>query len=177
VPLAVLVRFTSIVGAVPTAYIASPLGFSAATVSYYSGILLPAVRAVGVEPLDPWADAGAPAQFAAAFALPAGPAQVQALRRINARLGLANARMIDAADGLLAVLDGVDVDSGTAAEVGFAAARGKPVVGLRLDTRRTGDNDGASVNLQVEYFILASGGQVLRELDEALAALAALLNA
>lgn len=32
-----------------------------------------------------------------------------------------------------AVLDGVDVDSGTAWEIGYAYARGKPIIGLRTD--------------------------------------------
>jgi nucleoside 2-deoxyribosyltransferase len=39
------------------------------------------------------------------------------------------------AAALVAVLDGSDADSGTAFEVGFAAARGVPVVGVRTDYR------------------------------------------
>lgn len=42
---------------------------------------------------------------------------------------------IDGADAVLAVLDGAEVDSGVAWEVGYAYARGKPVVGLRTDFR------------------------------------------
>lgn len=38
-------------------------------------------------------------------------------------------------DVVVAVLDGVDVDSGVAFEVGFAVALGKPVVGLKTDQR------------------------------------------
>jgi nucleoside 2-deoxyribosyltransferase len=166
----------SIVMAMPTAYIASPLGFSEATKSFYRGVLLPAVRAASIEPLDPWSDPDAPSEFAAAYALPAGEQRLQALLTINRRLGEVNARMIGRADGLFAVLDGVDVDSGTAAEVGFAAAQGKPIVGLRLDTRQAGDNEGATVNLQVEHFITSSGGDITRTLDAAVALLARLLG-
>lgn len=39
------------------------------------------------------------------------------------------------ADAVVAILDGVDVDSGTAFEIGYATARGKPVIGLRTDMR------------------------------------------
>jgi len=39
------------------------------------------------------------------------------------------------ADVVVAILDGTDVDSGTAFEVGYAFARGKPVVGLKTDMR------------------------------------------
>ena len=64
------------------------------------------------------------------------------------------------ADGVVAILDGVDVDSGTAAEVGYAYALGKRIYGLRTDFRLAGDNAGSIVNLQVQYFIEASGGSV-----------------
>jgi len=46
-------------------------------------------------------------------------------------------------DLVLAILDGSDADSGTCFEVGFAVAKGKPVVGLRTDFRPGGD-DGPS---------------------------------
>ncbi len=44
-----------------------------------------------------------------------------------------------AADAVLAVLDGADSDSGTAWEMGFAHARGTPIVGLRTDWRPAED--------------------------------------
>ena len=83
--------------------------------------------------------------------------------------------MIRACDGVLAVLDGSDVDSGTAAEIGFAAALGKPVVGVRTDLRITGDNEATLVNLQVEWFIIDGGGNLFTDLDAAIAALTTLL--
>lgn len=49
---------------------------------------------------------------------------------------------------VLAVLDGSDVDSGVAWEVGFARALGKPVFGLRSDFRMHA-HPGLSVNLMV----------------------------
>jgi nucleoside 2-deoxyribosyltransferase len=162
--------------AVPTAYIASPLGFSETTMPFHRDALLPAVRAAGIEPLDPWSDPSASSEFAAAHSLPAGDRRLQVLLTLNRRIGEENARMISRADGLFAVLDGADVDSGTAAEIGFAAARGKPIVGLRLDIRRTGDNEASIVNLQVEYFIATSGGGIRRELGSAVTLLAELLG-
>lgn len=157
-----------------TVYVASPFGFSVATSGFYEDELLPAIRAGGLEPLDPWADPLAEDELTAALALPAGEARNEALRVINRRLGAANAANIQRADAVLAVLDGVDVDSGTAAEVGFAAALGKPIVGLRLDTRQAGDNEGAVVNLQVEHFILAGSGRIVRSVPEAISLLSLL---
>lgn len=44
-------------------------------------------------------------------------------------------RGLEGADAVVAILDGPDVDSGTAFEVGYAFAKGKPVVGLKTDMR------------------------------------------
>ena len=49
-------------------------------------------------------------------------------------------RGIDESDLVLAVLDGgSDVDSGTAWEMGYAYAKGMPVLGLKTDFRTLGD--------------------------------------
>ncbi len=47
----------------------------------------------------------------------------------------------------IAILDGTDVDSGTAWEVGYAHARGTVVVGLRTDWR-PGEDDGVNCMLR-----------------------------
>ena len=91
----------------------------------------------------------------------------QSLQDINHRIGEHNVASIRGADLVLAILDGSDVDSGTAAEIGFAFALGKPIYGLRGDLRWSGDNLGTRINLQVEYFIKASsGGKILFSLAD-----------
>ncbi len=152
----------------PSVYVASPFGFSPATRLYYQEVLLPALERAGFEALDPWDDPAAERELSEAAGMPRGEARFARYREINDRLAAANAASIRRADAMLAVLDGVDVDSGTAAEIGFAAGLNKPVVGLRLDTRLTGDNEGAPVNMQVEHFI---GARIVRDLDAALRAL------
>jgi nucleoside 2-deoxyribosyltransferase len=136
-------------------YVASPLGFDAAGRLFNSAQLLPALLAAGLEPLDPWGHG-----FAAEADAPD--------EALNDRIGARNVELLEQADAVLAVLDGVDVDSGTASEIGFASARGLPIVGLRSDLRMAGDNAAAVVNLQVEHFIRRTGGTVVRELDEAI---------
>jgi nucleoside 2-deoxyribosyltransferase len=64
-------------------------------------------------------------------------------------------------------LECTDVDSGTAAEIGYAAAIHTPVVGLRTDTRLSSDNEGSVVNLQVEHFSRLSGGELVFDLGDA----------
>ncbi|NYT05118.1 MAG: nucleoside 2-deoxyribosyltransferase [Methanomicrobiales archaeon] len=55
---------------------------------------------------------------------------------------------LDRTDMVVAVIDGADADSGTSWEMGYAYARGIPVIALRTDFRRTGHAE--RVNLMLE---------------------------
>jgi nucleoside 2-deoxyribosyltransferase len=154
-------------------YMASPLGFSQAGRHFYEGVLVPFVRCLGFEVLDPWGSTDRE-KLAAVRALPDSPARRKAWRALNREIGAGNRAAIDAARAVVAVLDGVDVDSGTAAEIGYAFARGKLIVGYRGDVRLSADNEGATVNLQVEYFIRESGGTIVDRYEELASALAPL---
>ena len=86
-------------------------------------------------------------------------------------IGKNNQSAIDSCHGVLAILDGADVDSGTAAEVGYAFAKGKKIIGYRGDFRLSSDNEGCTINLQVEYFTRRSGGVITFSLVESIRAL------
>ena len=154
-----------------TVYVASPLGFNEPGRFWAATVLHPRLVGAGWAVLDPWVDESG--VVAATLALPPGPARVDALRRMSSTIGARNRRLLGEAAAVLAVLDGPDVDSGTAAEVGWAAASGLPVIGLRTDFRLA-DHEAALVNLQVEDFIVVSGGTLVSSLDAALAALESL---
>ena len=49
-----------------------------------------------------------------------------------------------------AMLDGAQVDDGTAWEIGYAYAKGIPVIGLRTDFRLCADSDGGLVNAMIQ---------------------------
>jgi nucleoside 2-deoxyribosyltransferase len=153
----------------PKIYIASPLGFAASTDAYRT-VIKNKVRSAGLEPVDPWADPGRRLEraFRAAAAMQNVEQRRQEFARLDRDAGAANRNLLEPCKGVLAILDGPDVDSGTAAEIGFAAALKIPVVGLRSDKRQSGENDGVSVNLQVEYFIKLRGGDVFDRLDRAI---------
>jgi nucleoside 2-deoxyribosyltransferase len=151
-------------GARPRAYIASPLGFSEAGRSYYAERYLPALRE-HVEPADPWA-LSLPHEFDRAR-------QEGREREFGLEIGARNADAIRGAQLVVAQLDGQEVDAGTAAEVGYAAALGLPCLGVRSDLRCSGE-PGMRVNLQLEAFIALSGGFVAGSLDELVGRLAAL---
>ncbi|HEY8705520.1 MAG TPA: nucleoside 2-deoxyribosyltransferase [Gaiellaceae bacterium] len=83
---------------------------------------------------------------------------------------------LDAANAVLALLDGPIVDDGTACEIGifYALMQSDPtkkgVVGLLTDLRSSrGESSG--LNLFVEGCIEATGGEVVSSFDDALAAL------
>ncbi|MCA1704191.1 MAG: nucleoside 2-deoxyribosyltransferase [Actinobacteria bacterium] len=148
-------------------YLAGPLGFAEPGRRYHDEVLVPAVRHAGLRPLDPWEVTEAQRATLAMAGDPDGD-RMKVLAEVNRALGARNAELIRRTDAILAILDGADVDSGTAAEIGYAAALGRPVVGLRTDTRVSGDNYGALVNLQVEWFVFESGGTIARTLEEAI---------
>ena len=152
-------------------YMASPLGFSQAGRLFYNGTLIPEVVRLGFEVVDPWTLTDQ-AKMKAVQNMPYGQARRDAWRRLNVEIGGNNRAGIDRADMVLAVLDGVDVDSGTAAEIGYAFAKGKPILGYRGDFRVSADNEGSTVNLQVEYFIRQSGGDIVTKLADLAPALA-----
>ena len=83
---------------------------------------------------------------------------------------------IDWADGLLAVMDGPDPDSGTSWEVGYAFAARKPIVLVRTDIRATAGSVGA-------YNAMLAGAATIRSdlpaasTDEVIAAILAALAA
>lgn len=150
-------------------YLAGPLGFSEAGRAFVPK-LKSLLAAKGYRIIDPFALT----DTRAAQRLRYGPKRRAAWRKLNAVIAANNRAAIDGCDAVVAVLDGSDVDSGTAAEIGYAFARDKAIVGYRGDFRLSADNEGAVVNLQVEYFIRESGGQIvtmLRDLPKALAAL------
>lgn len=156
-------------------YVASPLGFSEAGRAFLYDKIIPAVQASGCEVLDTWKTNDPVAQ--PITKLPYGPEKRERFKQANKQMGANNKRLIKEADALVAVLDGVDVDSGTASEIGYAAALGKPVLGYRGDFRLAADNEGSIVNLQVEYFIRDSGGTIITQVDQLEKHLRGLLSA
>jgi len=148
-------------------------------------VFLPEARAVGAEKCGLAAEVGLEGAFPldAQLDLAALPPAEQA-RRISQ----ANEGLMRSCDGIIANLTpfrGVSMDSGTAFEVGFMQALGRPLAGYTNVTADyaerarafqargplTADSDrpdleiedfGLAENLMIEVAILASGGRVVR---------------
>ncbi|UII24612.1 nucleoside 2-deoxyribosyltransferase [Fulvivirga maritima] len=146
-------------------YVASPLGFSEAGRAFMYGNIIPIIEEQGYEILDPW-KLTSRELMQPVMDMPYGPEKKQKWSELNKVIGANNAQAIRECSGVVAILDGVDVDSGTAAEIGFATALEKPIIGYRGDFRLSADNEGSTVNLQVQYFIESHGGKVITQLAD-----------
>ena len=80
------------------------------------------------------------------------------------RLFQKNLAALEQSDIVVAIIEGADADSGTAWEMGYACARGIPVIALRTDFRRVGQNE--HVNLMLEQ-----SATIVRSADDLLSAL------
>jgi len=148
-------------------YLAGPLGFSEPGRSFLYNDLIPALEGLGFSVLNPW-DLTDPSLIESVQAL-ANPIERKARwKDLNNIIASNNFAAIRECDLVVAWLDGTDVDSGTAAEMGYATALGKFVVGCRTDFRISGDNEGARINLQVEQCILEQGGDIYASLENLL---------
>ena len=138
------------------AYIASPLGFTEPARRFYNESYLPALRAIGIDTICPWAmtdpaeglhvlDTDSVAERSARYD--------EFVKRVFAR----NEGGIRDAEIVIAQLDGTDADAGTAWEVGFGYALGKTIFGWRSDWRNSGELAGR-VTVMAEGSIELSGG-------------------
>ena len=144
-------------------YLASPYGFTTAGQDFMNKTVIPLLSKDKHIILNPWSDSFSINKKIGKLI---NKSQIVELKQLNTSIAQKNMDMIDESDLVLAVLDGSDVDSGVAAEIGYAFAQKKRVLGYRSDFRLTGDNIGSIINLQVEFFIEKSGGKIFHSLTE-----------
>jgi len=146
-------------------YLASPFGFSEAGKYFMYDKLVPAIESQGFQVLDPWKLTDEK-YIQKVLSMPEGRKKIQALEEMNFKIGQNNEKAILESSGIVAVLDGSDLDSGVAGEIGFGAAKGRKTLGYRNDFRLTGENLGSKVNLQIAYFIESRGGVIVANLEQ-----------
>lgn len=148
-------------------YLASPYGFTDSGIFFMEKKILPLIE-TKFKILNPWSNMNEIGNEIGNIR--EKNQQVKDLRKklaiLNYKIGLQNKKLIDKCDIVLAILDGIDVDSGVAAEIGYAFGNNKKIIGYRSDFRQSGDNEGSVINLQVEFFIKKSGGKILKNLSE-----------
>ncbi len=67
---------------------------------------------------------------------------------------------IDRSTIVVALLDGPQIDDGTAWEIGYAYAKGLPIYGLRTDFRQAGDTKFNRMNSMIESCLTGLAGSV-----------------
>jgi nucleoside 2-deoxyribosyltransferase len=79
-----------------------------------------------------------------------------------------NLKALESADIIVAIIDGADADSGTAWEMGYAFARGKKVIGLRTDFRRSGNHEKVNFMLEESAIVVTNTNHLLDEIKSPL---------
>ncbi|MCA9861121.1 MAG: nucleoside 2-deoxyribosyltransferase, partial [Thermomicrobiales bacterium] len=98
-------------------YLASPLGFADSTRHFMEHLIERLDPHVEVS--NPWDDKRFEQEFARIAEIDSRAEAHAALAKINTELGRSNAVAIRDADGLVEILDDVDIDSDTATEIGY----------------------------------------------------------
>jgi nucleoside 2-deoxyribosyltransferase/predicted secreted protein len=88
--------------------------------------------------------------------------------REQERLFSLNRTALENSDLIVAVIDGADADSGTAWEMGYAFAQGKPVIALRTDFRRVGHHEYVNLMLEQSSNVVGSTEGLLNALQSPL---------
>ena len=146
-------------------YLASPLGFSREN-DHYREKIKERLRQLDCTVFDPWEQEEVAKRIEAAMSITDSVERAEAIIEAARFTGGVNAEGIRTSDVVLAVLDGAEPDSGTVSEVGYGAGLGKKCYALRTDFRDSGDLPGLVLNLQVQYFIESSGGQLFRRVED-----------
>ncbi len=145
-------------------YLANPLGFTEAGRHFLHEKLIPTIEDLGYTVINPFEEISKEeVEEAKASDF---KEREENLKELDRGMGESNRKSIENCDIVIAVLEGSDVDSGTAAEVGYATGIGKKIIGYRSDFRLSSENIGTEINLQVQYFIEKSGGRIFDSLDE-----------
>jgi nucleoside 2-deoxyribosyltransferase/uncharacterized protein YbbK (DUF523 family) len=84
---------------------------------------------------------------------------------VQDRLFAANKKALDDSDIVVAVIDGADADSGTSWEMGYAYAKGIPVIALRTDFRHVGVCERVNLMLEQSAAIVTTPDQLLEALS------------
>lgn len=76
---------------------------------------------------------------------------------------------LDGASVVIALLDGPDIDSGTAVEMGYAFAKGKPIFGLLTDRRHwsLSKTEVESINNMI-WGVCRNGKRIYKRVDQKL---------
>jgi nucleoside 2-deoxyribosyltransferase len=72
---------------------------------------------------------------------------------------------LDKCNCVVALLDGPQVDDGTAWEIGYAYAKGLPIYGIRTDSRAAGETRHSRVNAMIEKCLQVLAGSVEELID------------
>jgi nucleoside 2-deoxyribosyltransferase/predicted secreted protein len=93
-----------------------------------------------------------------------GDAIAERCEQEHLRIFEQNKKALQDADLVVAIIDGADADSGTAWEMGYATALGKPVIALRTDFRIAGHEELVNLMLEQSSLVVKNKNELLEAL-------------
>jgi nucleoside 2-deoxyribosyltransferase len=63
----------------------------------------------------------------------------------------ANLQALDRCSIMVAILDGTQMDDGTAWKMGYHYSRGRKIIGIRTDFQKAGETNSSKVNAMIEH--------------------------
>lgn len=146
-------------------YLAWPLWFSESWRDFIYNTIMPKLKSLWYEILFPW-ELSDDDYIKSVFSMPDWVAKTIEFKKMNTIIWWNNAKAIQECDYIFAVLDGVDVDSGTASEIGYGACLWRKIIWYRSDYRRSWENEWVVINLQVQYFIELNQWKIISTINE-----------
>ena len=151
-------------------YIPSDYGFKPeSNRPFINNMLIPAIKSVDsrIEIIDPWVIGDKyGADFLKAQKILDPIKRKNELHTIDRQIGQRNRFSIDKSSALVAICNGIEIDSGVVSEIVYGFSKGKPTLVYRDDFRPIGENEGVKVNLQFQYFIEEGKGRFVNSVSQ-----------
>lgn len=147
------------------AYVASPEGFTESGRLYLSTVIYPGLKALNISILDPWKWQSGTSLVRRWTDKEINRKGLAVTEQQVLKIGWQKIDYVESADMVVAMLDGQEVDSQVAAQIGHAYALKKRIFGLRTDFRLIGDSALGMGTLLCTY-IRGSGGNLYTASEE-----------
>ncbi len=85
-------------------------------------------------------------------------------KSINKRIFSQNINELESASLVVAIINGADADSGVAFEIGYAYARGIPIIAVRTDFRQVGRSELVNLMLEQASVVVRSEDELIKAL-------------
>lgn len=146
-------------------YLAHGYGFSEITYFSINNLVIPLIERSGYEVICPWKIL--PEEYVRKIrSMPYSKRMLRLNRELDKKIADSDLEAIVDKDtrGIIAILDGVPLDTGVASECASACDAGKKILGYRNDYRPIAESVSTPISLMVAKSVRDSGGKMIKTL-------------